>query len=307
MLDVILIGMTDVDGTLVFRSDLRHSLTGIMCGQFNHEIVYHRLFVTSPFMKQFVRGVPDKNVSWSRVTRICLILVLRGKMTEIRHILISWDRATKRRLTLFSWNRATDFALRCFHGLDCQRLTLKSVTSLMRLGALVKGSSQATSCLATPRLPEEYYKDWTRHRPFDHTSPCSGRPVWTSQICAIGWQHLPWTSHFCKLKTNLVSFLGWTQAANLNRGSLTEGAALTVLRRQSLRSFTSDGWPKWAEPPEREWNQVMLAALSLCSVKLPLFILFFNHSLTNQIKGAWLFFPVWSHDHYVITDPMTIT
>ena len=60
MLDVILIGMTDVDGTLVFRSDLRHGLTGIMCGQFNHEIVYHRLYVTSPFMKQFVRGSRTK-------------------------------------------------------------------------------------------------------------------------------------------------------------------------------------------------------------------------------------------------------
>ena len=187
----------------------------------------------------------------------------------------------------------------------------------MRLGTLVKGSSQATSCFAAPRLPEEYYKDWTRHRPFDHTSPCSGRPIWTNQICAIGWQRLPQTSHFCKLKTNLVSLLGWrTQAVNLNRGSLTVGAALTVLRRQSLGSFISDGWPKWAEPPEREWRQVMLATLCLCSMKLPLFILFFNHSLTNQIKGAWLFFSglvPWSlrnyrtHDHYVITDPMTIT
>ena len=116
-----------------------------------------------------------------------------------------------------------------------------------------RDKARQASCLATPRLPEEYYKDWTRHRPFDHTSPCSGRPIWTSQICAIGWQHLSRTGHFCKLKTNLVSFLGWrTQAANLNRGSLTVGAALTVLRRQSLGSFISDGWPKWAEPPERE-------------------------------------------------------
>ena len=114
MLDAILIGMTDVDGTLAFRSDLWHSLTGIMCGQFNHEIVYHRLFVTSPFMKQFVRGVPDKNVSWSRVIRICLILVLRGKVTRIRLILISWTRVTEFRLTLFSWNRATELRLTLF-------------------------------------------------------------------------------------------------------------------------------------------------------------------------------------------------
>ena len=153
------------------------------------------------------------------------------------------------------------------------------MTCLMRLGTLVKGSSQATSCLATPRLPEEYYKDWTRHQPFDHTSPCSGRPIWTSQICAIGWQHLLRASHFCKLKTNLVSFLGWrTQAANLDMGLLTLGAALTVLRRQSLQRFISDGWPEWAEPPEREWSQVMLAALWPGSVKSALFILFFNQA-----------------------------
>ena len=58
MLEMILIGMTGLDGTLVFRSDSRHSLTGIVCGQFNHKIVYQRLFVTSPFIKQFVEGGP---------------------------------------------------------------------------------------------------------------------------------------------------------------------------------------------------------------------------------------------------------
>jgi len=63
MPEMILIGMTGIDGTLVFRRDLRHLLTVIMCGQFNHEIVYHRLFVTSPFMKQCVKGVPDRNIS----------------------------------------------------------------------------------------------------------------------------------------------------------------------------------------------------------------------------------------------------
>ena len=73
-----LIDIVCLDGTLVFRSDLRHSLTVIICGQFNHEIVYHRLFVTSPFMRQCVRGVPDRNISWSRVTRIYLILFFLG-------------------------------------------------------------------------------------------------------------------------------------------------------------------------------------------------------------------------------------
>jgi len=114
MLERILIGMTGIDGTLVFRSDLRHSLTVIMCGQFNHEIVYHRLFVTSPFMKQFVRGLPDRNISWSRVTRIYLILVSWDNMTGIHHILISWDRATELCLILFSWNRATELRLILF-------------------------------------------------------------------------------------------------------------------------------------------------------------------------------------------------
>ena len=111
---------------------------------------------------------------------------LRYGVAGIHLILISWDRATKLRLTLSSWNRATELRLSLFPRSDCQRLTLKSVTCLMRLGTLVKGSSQATSCFAAPRLPEEYYKDRTRHRPFDHTSPCSGRPIWTNQICAIG-------------------------------------------------------------------------------------------------------------------------
>ena len=60
MLDGKLIAMTDLDGTLVFRGNSRHSLTGIMCGQVNYEIVYQRLCMTSPFIKQFVGGVPDK-------------------------------------------------------------------------------------------------------------------------------------------------------------------------------------------------------------------------------------------------------
>jgi len=71
MLEMILIGMTGLDGTLVFRSDSRHSLTGIMCGQFNHKIVYQRLFVTSPFIKQFVDGVPDKKWFAKQGNRDC--------------------------------------------------------------------------------------------------------------------------------------------------------------------------------------------------------------------------------------------
>jgi len=145
-----------------FRSDLRHSLTMIMCGQFNHEIIYHRLLVTGPFMEQFVRGVPDRNVSWNRVTRIYLIYGFTGKQWQ--KFVIFWLHGTERQsfdLLCFCGTERQNFALRCFHGSDYQRFTLKSVTSLMRLGALVKGSS-----------------------------------------------------HFCKLKTNLVSFLGWITQAN---------------------------------------------------------------------------------------------
>jgi len=89
MLNANLIDMTDLDGTLVFRSNSRYSLTGITCGQGNYEIVYQRLFMTSPYIKQFVKGGPGQNVSGSRVARICLILVLWGRVTRIRHILIS--------------------------------------------------------------------------------------------------------------------------------------------------------------------------------------------------------------------------
>jgi len=48
-------------------------------------------------------------------------------------------------LLCFHGTEWQNFALRCFHGSDCQGFTLNSVTSLMRLGALVKGSSQAIS------------------------------------------------------------------------------------------------------------------------------------------------------------------
>jgi len=45
-----------------------------------------------------------------------------------------------------------------------------------------------------------------RHRPFDHTSSCSRRPIWTNQICAIDWQHLSWTSHFVNQKRTYFRF-----------------------------------------------------------------------------------------------------
>jgi len=77
-----------------------------------------------------------------------------------------------------------NFTLSSCHGADCQRLTLQSMTSLKRLGTLVKGLSQAVICLATPRLPVEHYKNWTRHQPFDDTSSCRERLIWTSQTAS---------------------------------------------------------------------------------------------------------------------------
>jgi len=76
------------------------------------------------------------------------------------------------------------FELSSCHGPDCQRLTLQSMTSLKRLGTLVKGSSQAAFCLATLRLPVEHYKNWTRHLTFDDISSCRGWLIWTSQIAS---------------------------------------------------------------------------------------------------------------------------
>jgi len=41
---------------------LRHSSTVIVRGQFNHEIIYHRSFVTSPSRKLCVMEVPNGNI-----------------------------------------------------------------------------------------------------------------------------------------------------------------------------------------------------------------------------------------------------
>ena len=144
----------------IFGSDLRHSLTMMMCGQFNHIIIYHRLFVTGSFMEQFVRGVPGRNISWNRVTRIYLIYGFTGKKWQ--KFVIFWFHETKRQsfaLFCFPGTERQNFALRCFHGSDCQRFTLKSVTSLMRLGTLVKGSSQATSA----SRPRDFQRSTTRN------------------------------------------------------------------------------------------------------------------------------------------------
>ena len=246
----------------IFRSDLRHSQSMIMCGQFNHKIIHHRLFVTGPFMAQFVREVPDRNIPWNRVTRVYLIYDFTGKQWQ--KFVIFWLHGTERQsfallcfcgterqnfaLLCFCGTERQNFALRCFHGSDYQRFTLKSVTSLMWLGALVKGSSQAISA----SRPRDFQGSTTRTEQgiglLTIPVSCSRRPIWTSQICAIDWQHLSWKSHFCKLKTNLVSFLGWrTQAANHNRRILlTEWEYVWHFKLQTSRSSHSGVKAAWA-------------------------------------------------------------
>jgi len=72
-------------------------------------------------------------------------LIFQNRVTELRLVLVLRSRVTEFALFCFCGTGRQNFALHCFHGSDCQRFTLKSVTSLMRLGALVKGSSQAIS------------------------------------------------------------------------------------------------------------------------------------------------------------------
>ena len=233
MLEMILIGMTGLDGTLVFRSDSRHSLTEIVCGQFNHKIVYQRLFVTSPFIKQFVEGGPRQKYFVKQGNKDLFYFGFTGRKWQ--KFVIFWFHGTERQsfaLPCFRGTERQNFALRCFHGSDCQRFTLKSVTSLMRLGGLIKGSSQATSA---SRL-RDFQRSTTRTE--------QGIGLLTIPVLVAGGQFgqskfallsdsissgqatfVNWTSHFCKL-----SFLGWrTQAANHNRRNLlTLGAALVL-------------------------------------------------------------------------------
>ena len=55
-----------------------------------------------------------------------------------------------------------------------------------------RDQAKQSICLATPTLPVEHYKNWTRQLPFDNTNSCRGRLIWTSQIVP------PWTSHLLK-------------------------------------------------------------------------------------------------------------
>jgi len=193
-----LIDIVHLEGTLVVICDIFWSL--LFAGNLIMEsfiIGYLWQFIHDPirygnhdklifFLKQGNKDLPCFNSAWQRVGVFTLLWVYE---TECQSFVLLWFCGTechsfalldfceaKCQSFALLWFRGTgwqNFAFTCLHGSDCQRSTLESVTSLKRLGALVKGSSQAINCLATLRLPEEYYKNWTRHRPFDDTSSCS--------------------------------------------------------------------------------------------------------------------------------------
>ena len=166
------------------------------------------------------------------------------------------------------------------------------MTCLMRLGTHVKGSIQATSCLATPRLPEEYYKDWTRHRPFEHTSPCSGGQFGQAKF-ALSWTASPpdkatsvdqkkghWQL-FLVWRLTLLSGPRWTGGTRSTYNTPPEPGCIV---KQSLH-FTSTaqtkaGWySRRKVVPSRKVKPFRFCrTTALGSVKSPLFIPFFNQS-----------------------------
>jgi len=127
------------------------------------------------------------------------------------------------------------------------------MTSLKRFGTLVKGSSQAALCLATPRLPVEHYKNWTRPLPFDDTSSCRGRLIWTSQTVSPLDKPL-----FEELTLQQVSSLQQVNKPGYIVLTLQQVNKPGYIVRQSLRSFISDSWPSWDRLPEREQSQLVL-------------------------------------------------
>jgi len=64
----------------------------------------------------------------------------------------------------------------------------------LRLGAVLKRSSQAAFRLSDLLFPGRVLQDWARHRTFDHISQTAGGQFGPSQICAVEGQHLPRTS-----------------------------------------------------------------------------------------------------------------
>ena len=102
----------------------------------------------------------------------------------------------------------------------------------------------------------EHYKNWTRQRPFDDTSSCRGRLIWTSQIAS-------------SLDKSLFEELKLTQMPlNGLRSTSHTTPEPGCMGRQSLRSFISDSWPRWGRLPEREQSQLVLDQVLIQACKI---------------------------------------
>ena len=130
----------------------------------------------SGFTKQSVRAL-----LYSDFTKQSVRALLYSDFTKQSARALLYSDFTKQSVRASLYAISTDQSEIC----QCQRFTLKSVTSLKRLGAPVKGSSQAI-CASRPR---DFQGCTTRTEQGIGllTIPVlvAGRPIWTSQICAI--------------------------------------------------------------------------------------------------------------------------
>jgi len=78
----------------------------------------------------------------------------------------------------FPWFRETELRrLNVFHWTDHQRFALcwaRALAVRLRLGAVLKRSSQAAFRLSDLLFPGRALQDWARHRPFDSISQAAG-------------------------------------------------------------------------------------------------------------------------------------
>ena len=148
----------------------------------------------------------------------------------------------------FHGTKCQSFALLWFCDAECQSFALSSCHRTKWLGTLVKGSSQAALRLATTRLPVEHCKNWTRHRPFDDTSSCRGRLIWTSQTaCPLD------KSLFEELTLQQVKGLAHRHAQHLQCNTRAWLHCKAEPSKFYLRQLTRVG-----KLPEREQSQLML-------------------------------------------------
>ena len=266
-----LIDIVRLEGTLVVICDIFSSL--LFAGNLIMEsfiIGYLWQFIHDPIRY----GNHDKLIFfWNRVIRIYLVLILHDNVLEFSH----YSGFTKQSVRASSYS---DFVEPSVIASPYLIFAKQSVRASPYSDFVEQGDKTSPSPVYTGQtVRDPLWNQWLvwsdlersskgqakqliASRPWDFqrsatrtgqgigllTIPVlvAGRPIWTSQICAIIRQHLPWTSHFFKLKTNLVSFLGWrTQAAYLTIEYLAEHTALTTylpslgnMVRQSLGVFS---------------------------------------------------------------------